>query len=152
MYVVKSYFFQKSTDAVSILAQTNDGHFIVHEEYRYPVRQFILDLPGGYIDGNETPEQSAARELLEETGYKAERYVLIGSSYPYAGISSQKLYYVAALGAEKVADPVLEPAEILRTSVLSLEDINSRIAQGVPTDGVLCTALYYWKMQPPQHH
>jgi len=146
-HAVDYYSIETRTDAVSILAKTKEGLFVVNEEYRYPVRRYLLSLPGGYMDDNESPEQSAERELLEETGYKAERFVLMGSSYPYAGVSNQQLFYVVALGAEKVAEPKLEPAEILRTSVLNIEEINRRIAQGAPTDGILCTALYYWANQ-----
>ena len=45
---------------------------ITLKEYRYPIRSWQRELLGGLIDLGETPEESAKRELLEETGYEAE--------------------------------------------------------------------------------
>ncbi|DAZ97347.1 TPA: hypothetical protein N0F65_010781 [Lagenidium giganteum] len=55
-----------------------DPRVILIRQYRPPVGKWVLELPAGLIDPDETPEQAATRELLEETGYHATRVLHIG--------------------------------------------------------------------------
>lgn len=47
----------------------NKSFLVIVENYRYAVKSWVLEFPGGMIDGQETPEQTAMRELKEETGF-----------------------------------------------------------------------------------
>lgn len=134
------------SDAVIILPKTKEGHFVLNKEYRQPPRTYLLSCPGGYLNENESPLEGAARELHEETGFSAKEFILIGEAYPYAGISSQKLYFVLAVDAKKTSSPDLEPGEVMTTKILPLEDVYAYIQKGLPTDGILCTALFYFLM------
>ncbi|KAI5121949.1 hypothetical protein M0805_002020 [Coniferiporia weirii] len=68
-------------DAVAILAIIRSAKdafppsTVIIEQYRPPVGKFVIELPAGLIDENETPEQSAIRELEEETGFKADEVI-----------------------------------------------------------------------------
>ncbi len=130
--------------AVVILALTHDGAYVLNEEYRHPTKQFLLSCPGGFLnDENEDPLEAAKRELEEETGFHAEMFTLIGSAYPYAGISRQKTFYVKATGAFLSTTPSLEPSEIIRTRLVTSQEINQAIDEGCELDGTLCTALFF---------
>jgi ADP-ribose pyrophosphatase len=137
------YTLMTKAPAVIILATTKDNEMIFIEEYRHPIGTTLLSCPGGYLDEGEEPLEAAKRELLEETGYAAQQFVLMGSAYPYAGISDQKLYYVWAQNAYKKAEPTPEPSESM--SVLSVTDqqLHEWINAGKNVDGNLCTALFY---------
>lgn len=139
------YTLLTPASAVIILAQTRDNRFILNEEYRHTVRTFLLCCPGGYLNHEEeSPEEAAQRELQEETGYSAERIEPLGFSFPYPGISAQKVYYVMAHGVEKTAQPKPETSEIFRTVELSYEELLKEIKKGRAIDGTLCTALFYY--------
>lgn len=56
---------------VSILVPLVNNKFLVVSQKREPINKFNLEFPCGWIDIDETPSKSAARELLEETGYKS---------------------------------------------------------------------------------
>lgn len=131
------------SDAVLVLPITPSGKYILTLEYRYPVRETLLSVPGGYIDAQESLEESAARELLEETGYTAENYRLLGSAYPYAGISSQKIHYVLAENAVLKHAPQREVSEQIEIIEISHQELAAKIAGGIPVDGNLCTILFY---------
>ncbi len=128
--------------SVVVLPITEDGLLLLTEEYRHPAGQVILGCPGGYVDTEEDPEKSAFRELLEETGYHANEMHYLGSAYPYVGISGQKILYFCALGAHKIAKPLLETAEIIQVRLESLQMLNQMIEEEIPLDANLCTALF----------
>lgn len=129
--------------AVVILALLKNGTFLFIEEYRHPTKKIILACPAGYMDPNESPIDAAKRELLEETGYSAESFELIGQAYPYAGISQQKNFFVLAKGAAPHQFPKLEQSEIIRIRPLTLDQLNQAIANHCELDGNLGTALFF---------
>jgi ADP-ribose pyrophosphatase len=140
------YYLETRSSGVVVVAKTKEGQLVTTEEYRHPMQKILLGLPGGYLDSNESPEEGAKRELFEETGYTADRFIPLGSSFPYPGISSQQLHYVLAESVVKKSAPSLEPTEVLKISLLTHQEIDRRIAEGTPTDGIMCTALYLLKL------
>jgi len=146
-YEYDYYSLEARASAVVVIAKTPENLFVINEEYRHPVGEFLLSCPGGSLDADETPETGAARELAEETGFTASSFVILGSTYPYPAISSQKLYYVAACNAKKEHNPTPDAAEIIQTHLMSIEEINSKISQGHLVDGILCTALFLFQTQ-----
>jgi ADP-ribose pyrophosphatase len=73
-----------------------DGQILVQREYSYPPGEFLLQFPGGKIEGNETPEQAAARELREESGFTFSRCENLGWYYINNRRSASKMYVVLA--------------------------------------------------------
>lgn len=135
------------SDAAVVFGITSDNLLVLTREYRHPTQKVILSCAGGYIDNNEAPLESARREFLEETGYSAKDFRLLGSAYPYPGISNQKIYYAVALNAYKEKEPHLEVSEIMQTILMTITDLNQAIAKSEPIDGNLCTALFFYKSQ-----
>lgn len=133
--------------AVAILASTPEGAYILNEEYRHPTGKVLLGCPGGYIDPDEDPLQAAQRELLEETGYQAKSFSIMGSAFPYAGFTGQKTIYVRAYEAFLAAPPQLEVSEIIQSRLLMPEKVIQLISSGIEVDGVLCTALFFNQCQ-----
>ena len=54
--------------AVEIIARFEDGDYLLCREFRFAVNDYVWEFPTGVIDGDETPEEAAKRELMEETG------------------------------------------------------------------------------------
>ncbi len=65
------YYSISTTDYVCTVAITPALEVVLVRQYRPAVERFTLELPSGHVDAGETPAQSAARELTEETGYEA---------------------------------------------------------------------------------
>ena len=86
----------------------NGGIVLVRRKFE----PFVDDwcLPGGFMEATEHPEQSAAREVFEETGLEVEISKLLGASTPGRGINVLILFYLAkhANGAMKAGDDASE--------------------------------------------
>ena len=128
--------------AAAVLAKTPEGKFIINKEYRHPTGKWLLSCPGGRIDPGESPLEAARRELIEETGYAGDQLSLLGSAFPFAGVSDQLIHYVLIENARYQQPPALEPFELIHTELKTLEELKEEIASGAPIDGVLCTALW----------
>lgn len=84
--------------AVAVLALTPDGKLVLERQYRYPTGREFVEIPAGKIDPDEDPAATARRELLEETGYAAERWTYLGTAYPCIGYSNERISYYLAEG------------------------------------------------------
>ena len=73
-----------------------ENRILLQRQYRYPVRSWQWELPGGFVDPGETPEEAAARELKEETGYTVKALHSLGAFYPSFGSTNEKIWLFAA--------------------------------------------------------
>jgi len=138
--------------AVVVMAKDEQDRWIVNEEYRQPAGKVLMCFPAGFMEEGEEPLESAKRELMEETGYTAEKFELIGSAYPYPGLSTQNTFYVLATHAKKVAEPNLEPSELLKASAMSHEEVIAAVKAKAPIDGALLTGLGFYQLHTNSGH
>lgn len=139
------YRLTTKADAVNILAMTSEGQLVLTREYRHPTKKVLLGCPGGFIDNNETPLEAAQRELLEETGYTASSFEVIGHAFPCPGLTSQSITFIKATNAISMAKPNLDKSELLETVLKSEKELMELCTQGIALDGILCTALFFLK-------
>ena len=76
------YLSIKIADFAMVVARNREGHILLVRQFRPPLGRFTLELPAGHVDPGETPEQSARKELCEETGYEADTMELLATLAP----------------------------------------------------------------------
>src|SRR4051812_19424383 len=77
------FYVFDAPDWVNVVAVTEDDDVVLIEQYRHGSERVTLEIPGGMIDPEDAaPEVAARRELLEETGYAAERWTHVGTVDP----------------------------------------------------------------------
>ena len=94
-------------DAAVIVA-IDDGCLLMIEQHRVPAGRTCLELPAGLVGdegGPEEPTDAAARELEEETGYRADRVEELGRFYSSPGMTSERFTLVRATGLTCVGEP-----------------------------------------------
>lgn len=91
----------------AVILAIEDDHVLLVEQYRVPLGCNCLELPAGLIgdhDASEDPLESAARELEEETGYRADRLEDLGAFYSSPGMLSESFNLVRAHGLTKISE------------------------------------------------
>jgi 8-oxo-dGTP pyrophosphatase MutT (NUDIX family) len=114
-------------DVIAVLPITNDGKAVLVKNYRVPVEAYVIETPAGLMDHDgEDHEAAIKRELLEETGYRAEKLYTL-PAWPYrSGTSQNKIYGFIATGLTKVSDIVgdaTEDIEVLEIPLAKLTDV-----------------------------
>ena len=82
--------------AVVVIARPDPRSIVLVRQYRHPTGGMLLEVPAGGIDGGESPEEAAHRELREETGYTALQMRRLWSAYTAPGFCSELLHFFAA--------------------------------------------------------
>ena len=94
-------------------------------QFRYPMKEVLLELPAGKLEYGEDPFKAAKRELEEETGYCANKWTDLGYVYTSPGYSDEKLYLYMAQDLEYThchpdEGEILEPLEISYSDALKM--------------------------------
>ena len=131
---------------VCILALTKDRQVVLAREFR-PGPGVVLDeLPGGEPEAGETNIEAAARELLEETGYRAGRIDYLMSGPTSAGMSNEILAFVLARDLERVEDGGGDETEEIRVHEVPRHDVAywlvDKLRAGYSIDPKIFAGLY----------
>lgn len=126
------FYLKSEGPAIGILALTKNSQVILVKQFRPGPDEILKELPGGYIGKDETPEQAAERELLEETGYKGKAQ-LVTTVFDCA-YSTMKRYSVVVTDCEKVAKQNLDRTEFAEIVLMSLNKFRKLLKSGKNTD------------------
>ena len=130
-------------DWVNVIPVTPQGKVVVIRQYRHGTEEISLEIPGGVVDAGESHEETARRELLEETGYAAGELIHIGRVAANPAIQDNHMHTFLALGARREREPRLDAAEEIAVEEVDLAGIEELIRSG-DLDHALVVAGFYW--------
>jgi len=113
-----------------VVAFTRTNELLVVEQFRHGIDQSTLEIPGGGCDPGETPAESARRELREETGFVAERWVALGSCTPNPATQNNRCHTFLALDCDPDGALELDPAEELQVWACSWPEWQACMRRG----------------------
>lgn len=131
------WFVALNTDAVVIVPQLKTGGFLLQKNYKHGSGEVVTEFCAGMIDGKDNPEETAKRELLEETGFGCENIIKIGENFSNPTGSAMKYHFFLAQGCEKCTMPTLEDAE--QVEVFVVEDI-AKVSQVLTDQSILTSS------------
>ncbi len=137
----------ESRDWVNIIPLTPDRRVVMVKQYRHGSKAMTLEIPGGLFDSGDTPEEAAARELLEETGYQAERWTKIGTTNPNPAIFNNRCYTFLAQEIQKVSDLIPDQTEDIEVALIPLIDIPVLIRTGEIDHAIVIAAFSIYFFQ-----
>ena len=121
----KPYYRINASDGVIVLAMTLDNQIILVDQFRPALGYRTLEIPAGAIDPYESPEEAAARELYEETGYICENITPLKNGQLMASRLNARLFSFLAVGA--VLDPSYVSKEDIKVLLVSPSELKEYI-------------------------
>ena len=143
--LAEEYYHLDRPDYVLIIAH-KDNNILIEKQYRRGVDDFVYELPAGWVDKDETPEQTAIRELKEETGHNG-KATFLGTIYPQPGFSSMLAHVVEIELNEDIEDRDLEKDEKIEFGLMSFGKVNSMISENKFQDMGMLAALNLFKQK-----
>lgn len=124
--------------AAAAIPFVSDDEIILIKQYRYAISGDSLEIPAGIIERGENPEETISRELIEETGYKANIIQSLGWFYPSVGYTDEKIYLFKASDLQLTKNKHDEEIELEK---VSFKKAISMIENGKITDGKTIIAI-----------
>ncbi len=106
-----------------------DGRLVLTQVYRAACERWLLEFPAGTIDKGEAPEACAARELTEETGYKAATLTSLDWYYTSPGLSDERMHAYVATGLTHMGQKLEEDENVI-VEPRTLDEVKGLIASG----------------------
>lgn len=120
--IIDDYFVIEKKNVSLIVVIDEEKRIIIKDEYRYPIDKHLIELPGGTFDFGETDSlEVAKRELLEETGYLADKWELLSVNYDYPTKDVNQVNIYLAKNIKRVSEQQLDIGEDIKFSFVPLE-------------------------------
>ncbi len=141
--LVDPYFVVELPPSACALAVTESNEVIFVEQYRHPIGQKILELPGGFIEEGEDPAQGVARELLEETGYAFKEFIQLGTTTANPVLLNNFTYMFLATGGVKKTEQTLDRNEEIEIVLKPLEEARQLLKENKIMQSMHALCMFY---------
>lgn len=128
--IVDDFYILDAPDWVNVVALTDQGEFILVNQYRFGTGALSLEVPGGVVDKGETHREAAMRELLEETGFVATDWRQLGILAPNPALNTNLCGIWLATGCIYHGDGGHDHSEFIRVEKLSKQQTVEAISNG----------------------
>jgi ADP-ribose pyrophosphatase len=129
--------------SVVVLPVLPDARILLIRQYRHATRQYLWELVAGRIDSGESVRRAAARELIEETGYRAKRFRVFLDVFPTPGFLEERMYILLA---EQLTAGEAQPEEDekITAKAFGRADLERMIRRNVLRDAKTIAGLLYY--------
>ena len=137
------YGYVKRSDGAGIAVVNQNNEILLIKQYRYPIKAYEWNIPGGGIDGDD-PEVAARREVKEETGVEVTHLEKLIESYPLSSLSTEKGYvYLARVeNVELVQEDVSDSDEmVIEKRFIPIKEALRMVDAGEITDADTCSVV-----------
>lgn len=131
---------------VTIAALTDENELLFVRQFRYPYGEVVLELPAGKLEKGEDPFAAGVRELCEETGAVASKYIDLGLFYPSPGYCGEVIHLYGATGLS-FTDQNLDADEFLNVERIPLSKAVEMVLNNEIPDGKTQAAVLKFQMR-----
>lgn len=125
---IGDFYMSAGPDIICALVLTPDKRAVLVRQFRMGPNEIVLDLPGGGVNRGETPRRAAAREVLEETGYRGKVKFLV-TSWDEAWARKRRHHFLIT-DAVRIAEPKNDPTEITEPVLLTIPQLRKQLRLG----------------------
>jgi ADP-ribose pyrophosphatase len=131
---------------VAIVAQPAPSTIVLVKQHRHAAGTDLWEVPAGMIERGEPPLETAKRELIEETGYRAERWSALWTIFTTPGFCEERIHFFVAEGlSEGAAAP--EDDESFELRVWDVEEAWQLVVRDELRDAKTQIALAWARSQ-----
>jgi ADP-ribose pyrophosphatase len=127
--------------AAAVVPVDDEGHALLVRQYRYATGGYLLEVPAGKLEGGESPEACARREVEEETGVRPGTWVPLGWIWTTPGFTDERIWFYLARDLEPSRQS-LQADEVLTVVRLPLAAAVEMAARGEIVDAKSVCALF----------
>jgi ADP-ribose pyrophosphatase len=141
--IIEAYYVVELPTTACAVALTEEGEVLMVRQYRHPLKETLIEIPGGFIDEKESPEVAMKRELLEETGYEFSSIIKVGKIAANPGVLDNYTYLFLAKGGKKVAEQKLDATEELVVEKISLAELKKLFLENKIVQATHNSCVFY---------
>ncbi|MEO6134426.1 MAG: NUDIX hydrolase [Ginsengibacter sp.] len=141
--IIDEYFVVELPPSACAVAITKEGEVLMVKQYRHPIAETILELPGGFVDENEDPTNAMRRELKEETGYGFSNITLVGKVAANPGVLNNYTYLFLAQDGVKTGEQELDKNEELTPELISIEELKTLFLENKIVQSLHVSCIFY---------
>jgi len=141
--IVEPYFVVELPTSAAAMAITEDNEVIMVKQYRHPLNEYILEIPGGFIDAGEQPQAAIERELLEETGYTFSSFHYLGITAANPGLLNNFTHLFLAQGGKKTAAQSLDANEEIEIILKPLQEVKLMLLHNEIKQSMHALCMFY---------
>lgn len=121
-----NYIVLNASDWVTVIPKLNDN-FLMVKQWRHGEKALSIEFPGGVVDKGEEPEKAAIRELEEETGYKTQKLIHLGSVNPNPALFSNHFHVFLAEELVPTGKQNLDSDEFINFMEIPIETVINKM-------------------------
>ena len=141
------FYILESDDWVNVIPLTSQGEVVLIRQYRHGIQGLTLEIPGGIVEKGYTPEETAHKELYEETGYSGSEMILLGSVHANPAFLNNRCYTYVARNVHKTGGQRQDDKEDIEVVIKPLDEISRLIREGEITHSLILAAFYRFYME-----
>lgn len=137
-----TFYVIDSTDWVNLVPITANNELVCIRQYRHGTEEITLEIPGGMVDPGEEPIVAAARECLEETGYRAENLESLGAITPNPALFPNRLHTFVARGVVPVGEIQNTASEQTEVTLVPMAEVPDLLMRGEIDHALVAATLW----------
>ena len=141
------FYVLESDDWVNVIPLTPRNEVVLIRQYRHGTQALTLEIPGGIVELDDSPEQAARRELREETGYRETEMILLGSVRPNPAFLNNWCHTYLARGVVPAGAQEQDEKEDIEVLLRPLDEISRLISRGEINHSLVLAAFYHFFME-----